>query len=350
MTSTPEFDPKNMKFRRLGGSGLRVSLLSLGKYLTKAMCGWLTYGGSVDTAKTQEILKVAFENGINTFDTAEVYSGGKSEIAMGEAIKNLGWKRSEYVLITKIFFGTGGKDPNAKGLSRKHIVEGLDASLKRLQLDYVDVVKAHRPDVSVPMEETVRAFNHVINQGKAHYWGTSEWSAVQILEAHAVADKLGLIAPVSDQCEYNMFHRERPEKEYAPLYEKFGYGTTIWSPLAMGLLTGKYNDGIPEGSRLHSHKEWQERLTSDEGKAKIAKVRELTKIAESLNTSTTALALGWAAAKKHVSTVILGASSEEQLLQNLEALEVIDKLTPEIDEKIEKILANKPDPPPNFRP
>ncbi|KAK0541777.1 hypothetical protein OC846_006947, partial [Tilletia horrida] len=242
-----------------------------------------------------------------------------------------------------VFFGTGGKDPNATGLSRKHVIEGVDACLKRLQLDYCDVIKAHCPDVSVPMEEVVRAFNHVINQGKAFYWGTSEWSATQIQEAHAVADRLGLIAPVSDQCQYNMFHRERPEAEYAPLYEKFGMGTTIWSPLAFGLLTGKYNDGIPEGSR-----EWQDRLTSEEGKANIAKVRELTKIATSLSTSPAALALAWAAKKPHVSSVILGASTPEQLLQNLEALELMDKLTPEVDDKIEEVLGNKPAAAPTF--
>ncbi|KAE8231059.1 hypothetical protein CF326_g3932 [Tilletia indica] len=341
MSSAPEFDPKNMKFRRLGNSGLRVSLLSFG--------GWLTLGGTQDAKATEELLKLAFEHGVNTFDTAEVYSSGKCEIAMGQAIKNLGWDRTDVVIITKIFFGTGSKSPNGRGLSRKHIVEGLDASLKRLQMDYVDVVKAHRPDVSTPMHEVVRAFNHVIDQGKAHYWGTSEWSAFQIQEAHDIADKLNLIPPVSDQCQYNMFHRERPEKEYAPLYEKYDYGTTIWSPLASGLLTGKYNDGVPEGSRLANHKDFfGDKLGTEEGKANIAKVRKLTEIASSLDTTPTILALAWCASKKHVSTVILGATKPEQLEENLKALDIIDKITPEVDEKIEEILGNKPGEAPTY--
>ncbi|CAD6888159.1 unnamed protein product [Tilletia laevis] len=335
MSSAPEFDPKNMQFRQLGNSGLRVSILSFG--------GWLTLGGTQDAKATEALLKLAFEHGVNTFDTAEVYSGGKCEIAMGQAIKNLDYERSDLVIITKIFFGTGSKSPNGKGLSRKHIVEGLDASLKRLQMDYVDVVKAHRPDVSTPMHEIVRAFNHVINTGKAHYWGTSEWSSFQIQEAHDIADKLGLIPPVSDQCQYNMFHRERPEKEYAPLYEKYGYGTTIWSPLASGVLTGKYNDGVPDDSRLANHKDMAHRLTSEEGKANIEKVRKLTEIASSLDTTPTILALAWCASKKHVSTVILGATKPEQLEENLKALDLLEKLTPEVDAKIEEVLANKPE-------
>jgi len=280
--------------------------------------------------------------GINTFDTAEVYSQGKCETAMGQAIKNLGWARSDFVLITKIYFGTGSKEPNAKGLSAKHIFEGLNASLARLQLDYVDVVKAHRPDASIPLVEVVRSFNHAISQGKALYWGTSEWSAGQIQEAHEIAERYNLIPPISDQCQYNMFHRERFEKEYLHVFERLRYGSTIWSPLASGLLTNKYADGIPKGSRLDTHKDMADRLTTEEGKAKIAKVQKLAEIAKELNTSTTILALAWCAKNKNVSTVILGATKPEQLIENLEAIEVIDNITPEIDNKIEEVLQNKP--------
>ncbi|PWN46312.1 putative potassium channel beta subunit protein [Ceraceosorus guamensis] len=342
--SHPTYDPKNMIFQRLGDSGLRVSKFSLG--------GWLTYGGTVDTAKTKEILKVAFENGISTFDTAEVYSGGECEIAMGQAVKELGWRRSDVVLITKIFFGTGSKDPNGRGLSRKHLVEGTDASLERAGLKYWDVIMAHRPDVSVPMHEIVRGFNHLIDTGRCFYWGTSEWTAQQIEEAHGVADKLGLIPPVADQAKYSALHREKIEKEYAPLYKKYGYGLTTWSPLESGLLTGKYNDiaqgKIPDGSRYQTKADTFTdtiaKLKTPEGQAKIEKVKGLTKIAESLGTSVAILSLAWAASNPNVSTVILGASKTEQVLENLKALDILPKLTPEVHEQIEKVLANKPEP------
>lgn len=242
MASHPEYDPKNMRFRNFGNSGLRMSLLSLG--------GWLTYGGSVVDDMTKDIMKTAFEAGINTFDTAEVYSAGKCETSMGKAIKELNWRRSDVVLVTKIFFGYGGKDPNARGLSRKHIIEGTNASLQRAGLEYWDVVMAHRPDVSVPMVEIVKAFNHLISTGKCFYWGVSAWSAQQIQEAIGVAERYGLEPPLADQQHYSALYREPVEKEYMPLYKTNKLGIMAWSPLESGLLTGKYNDGVTEGSRF----------------------------------------------------------------------------------------------------
>ncbi|KIK63655.1 hypothetical protein GYMLUDRAFT_162247 [Collybiopsis luxurians FD-317 M1] len=341
-----EFDPKGMPFRRLGPSGLRVPVLSLG--------GWLTLGGSVKGDSVRNIMKTAFENGINMFDTAETYADGKSEEEMGRAIKELGWRRSDIIVTTKIFWGVGRKDPNNGGLSRKHIIEGTRESLARLQLDYVDIIFAHRPDPNVPMEEVVRAFNFVIEQGWAMYWGTSEWNAIEIEEAHHIADKLGLIAPVAEQCQYNMFTRERAEKEYAPLYRKYNYGTTTYSSLHFGLLTGKYNDGIPPDSRFATEgdafwKNMARQLQEEKGKEMIRKVKELTIIAEQeLNTTVSALALAWVARHPDTSTVILGASKPEQIVENLKAIEIVPKLTDELLERIDVILDNKPAPPPTY--
>jgi len=341
--SKTEFQAKNMIFKRLGPSGLRVPIFSLG--------GWLTLGGTVKGDPVKEILKVAFENGINMFDTAESYSKGQSEIEIGRVIKELNWRRTDLIITTKIFFGAGRNGPNDVGLSRKHVVEGLKDSLERLQLDYVDVVFAHRPDRTVPMEEVVRAFNHVIERGWAFYWATSEWSAREIEEAYGIANKLGLIAPIAEQCEHHMFHRERPEGEYAPIYKKFGYGTTVWSALANGLLTGKYNKGIPKDSRYANHtnldfmKEAADSLSTEEGKAKIAKIVALNELAEKeLGCKVNHLALAWIAQQSQTSTVILGATRPEQVVDNLKALEVIPKLTPAILEKISKILDNDPVP------
>ncbi|KAJ6531418.1 NADP-dependent oxidoreductase domain-containing protein [Mycena vulgaris] len=360
----PVFDTKGMPFRRLGPSGLRVPLLSLG--------GWLTLGGSVTGDPVKEIIQTAFENGINMFDTAEAYAKGKSELEMGRVIKELGYKRTDLVVTTKLFWGLRN-GPNDGGLSRKHIIEGTQECLERLQMTYVDVIFAHRCDISgelrlkphpVPMEEIVRAFNYVIEKGWAFYWGTSEWTAQQIEEAHHVATKLNLIAPIAEQMQHNMFHRERPEKEYAPLYKKYSYGTTVWSPLASGMLTGKvsifhrtprlpakiisaqYNNGIPEGSRFATESMFKGReatLKSAEGLAQIAKVKELTKIAESLDSTPTALALAWLAKNPNTSTVILGVTSAAQLLQNLEALKVLPKITDAHMVQIEQILDNKPE-------
>jgi len=338
-----EYDTKGMPFRRLGPSGLRVPVFSLG--------GWLTIGGTVKGDPVKDIIKVAFDNGINMFDTAEGYSGGESEREMGRVIRELGLRRSDLVISTKIFFGWKKTAPNDTGLSRKHIVEGTQASLERLGLDYVDIIFAHRPDSSVPMDEIVRAFNYVIDKGWAFYWATSEWSAQQIEEAYHVADKLGLAGPIAEQCQHHMFHRERPEKEYAPIYAKYQIGTTVWSALAGGLLTGKYNDGIPEGSRYANqdtnvfYKEILQTRDEGEGKRKLNKVKELSEFAEKeLGCTVTALALAWVAVHPNTSTVILGASKPEQVVENLKAIEVIPKLTPEVLEKIEKILDNKPAP------
>ncbi|GJE89546.1 aldo/keto reductase [Phanerochaete sordida] len=335
-----EFDPKGMPFRRLGASGLRVPVFSLG--------GWLTYGQTVKGDPVKEIMKIAFENGINMFDTAEGYAAGNSEIEMGRVIRELNLRRSDLIITTKIYFGTR-TGPNDKGLSRKHIIEGTKASLERLGLDYVDVIFAHRPDSTVPMEEVVRAFNWVIEKGWAFYWATSEWSALEIEEAHHVATRLNLIPPIAEQCQHHMLHRERPEKEYAPLYKRYDLGTTVWSALASGLLTGKYNDGVPADSRFATHKDFfkdtLDSLTKEEGLRKLEKVKALTALAEKeLGCTTSQLALAWVAKFPTTSTVILGATKPEQLLENIKALEVLPKLTPEVLQKIESILDNKPAP------
>ncbi|KAJ6483550.1 NADP-dependent oxidoreductase domain-containing protein [Mycena vitilis] len=327
----PQYADMGMPFRRLGPSGLRVPLFSLG--------GWLTLGGSV--VGDPDIIKTAFDNGINMFDTAEDYAKGKSELEMGRVIKELNFRRTDLVISTKIFWGPRD-GPNDKGLSRKHIIEGTQECLERLQLTYVDIIFAHRCDITVPIEEIVRAFNYVIEKGWAFYWGTSEWTAQQIEEAHHVATRLNLIAPIAEQCQHNMLHRERPEKEYAPLYKKYGTGTTAFSPLHFGFLTGKYNDGVPAGSRFATEESFKGTVDTAEGQEKIKKVRELTTIAEALGTTPTALALAWVAKNRNTSTVILGVSSAKQLLENLKALEVLPKLTDNVLEQIEKILNNKP--------
>ncbi|KAI8612974.1 NADP-dependent oxidoreductase domain-containing protein [Chytriomyces sp. MP71] len=326
-----------MEYRFLGRSGLKVSVLSLG--------GWVTYGGQVGEDIAEECMVEAYNNGINFFDNAEVYASGKSEIAMGNVIKKHGWKRSSYVISTKIYWG--GEGVNEKGLSRKHIIEGTKAALERLQLDYVDLVFAHRPDSDTPMEETVRAFNYLVEKGMAFYWGTSEWSVEQLSDAWRIADKLGLIGPLMEQPQYNMFHRERFEKEYTPLYQKHNLGTTIWSPLASGILTGKYNTGIPEGSRLgmKEHAVMQRiaaGLETPQGKEKLAKVDKLQPIADRLGATLAQLALAWTIKNPNVSTVITGASRASQVTENLKALDVVPKLTAEVMEEIEQVLANKP--------
>lgn len=333
-----KFDPKGMEFRRLGGSGLKVSVFSLG--------GWLTYGGTQKGNIVKECIETAWDHGINFFDTAETYAAGQCEIEMGDAFKELAWPRDEYVLSTKIYFGTKRQEPNTRGLSKKHIVEGLKSSLARLQHSYVDVVFAHRYDPEVPMKEIVEAFTQTIHMNLAYYWGTSEWPAERIQEAHDIAEKYNLIAPVVEQPQYNAFHRERFEKEYAPLFEKHAMGTTIWSPLDSGILTGKYDQGIPDDSRFSNNaaffKDKIAHLKSDEGQAKLEKVRKLGKIAERLGANTTQLALAWAAKNPNVSTVILGASKPEQIHDNIKALHVLPKLTGEVMSEIEGILQNKP--------
>jgi len=330
-----------MQYRNLGRSGLKVSALSFGS--------WVTFGDQIGEDAAREMMQAAINAGVNFFDNAEVYAGGKSETIMGNVVKKAGWKRSDLVFSTKIFWG--GDGPNDKGLSRKHIIEGVDAALERLQMDYVDLVFAHRPDLHTPIEETVRAFNHVIEQGKAFYWGTSEWSATQIMEAHGIARDLGLIPPLMEQPQYHMFHRERFEKEYAPLYDRFGMGTTIWSPLASGLLTGKYNKGMPEGTRatLEGYEWLKKRFTDETALENIAKVGKLMDIADEIGCTMAQLALAWTLKNPNVSTTITGASRVEQVVENMKAIRYVNALTPEIMERIETILDNKPQPETDWR-
>lgn len=330
-----------MEYRFLGKSGLKVSALSFGS--------WVTFGSQVGVDEAYEMMTAAYQAGVNFFDNAEAYNDGTAEVIMGEVIKRAGWERESIVLSTKIFWG--GEGPNDRGLSRKHIIEGLDASLGRLQVQYVDLLFAHRPDIHTPIEETVRAMNHVINQGKAFYWGTSEWSAQEIREAYGIARQEHLIPPLMEQPQYNMFHRERFEAEYRRLYDQIGLGTTTWSPLASGLLTGKYNEGIPEGSRadLEGYEWLKERFTSEEAQDRIEKVGRLMPVAEELDCSMAQLALAWCLTNPHVSTVITGASNPSQVKENMKAIDVVEKLTPEVLARIEKVLDNKPSPPSDFR-
>ncbi|MBT3391582.1 MAG: aldo/keto reductase [Chloroflexi bacterium] len=323
-----------MQYRYLGSSGLQVSALSFG--------AWVTFGNQLDVDAAYELMNAAYEAGVNFFDNAEVYADGKAETIMGEVLKRAPWKRSDLVISTKIFWG--GQGPNDRGLSRKHIVEGLDAALARLQLDYVDLVFAHRPDLHTPIEETVRAFTHAINQGKAFYWGTSEWSAQQIMEAYAVARREHLIPPQMEQPQYNMFHRERVEVEYDRLYEEIGLGTTIWSPLASGLLTGKYNQGTPDGTRISLEGyEWlRKQFESAEAQQRLEKVGKLIPIADELGCTIAQLALAWTLKNPHVSTTITGASRVEQVVENMKAIDFVEKLTPEVMTRIEDALENKP--------
>ena len=296
----------------------------------------------IDEDLALECMKEAHRHGVNFFDNAEIYGEGQSETIMGRAIRRAGWPRKDIVVSTKIFWG--GSGPNDTGLSRKHVVEGTLAALDRLQLTYVDLVFCHRPDLHTPIEETVRAMNHLIDRGLALYWGTSEWSAAQIMEAWAVARREHLIPPTMEQPQYNMFERERVEKEYAPLYDSIGLGTTIWSPLAGGLLTGKYNDGVPPGSRatLEGY-EWLRSLyTGPEAEARIAKVRQLKPVADSAGASLAQLALAWCLKNPRVSTVITGASKVAQVTENMRALEVADRLTGQQMGRIEEILDNRP--------
>lgn len=320
-----------MEYRRLGNSGLQVSAFSLGS--------WLTFGSQIDNDIAEQLMIAAYEAGINFFDNAEIYAHGRSEIVMGEILKKLNWDRTSYTVSSKVFFGDGRKLPNQTGLSRKHVFEACDAALKRLQLDYIDLYFCHRPDPNTPIIETVWAMNHLIQQGKVLYWGTSEWSAQQITEAHYAAQRYHLIGPTMEQPQYNMLHRERFEVEYEPIYKNFGLGTTIWSPLASGLLSGKYNNGMPsDNTRLQRQGlDWLREQALQE--VKLAKVRQLTHIAQNLDISMPVLALAWCLKNPNVSTVILGASKLTQLTENLKALDAVPLLTTEIMEAIDKVLA-----------
>jgi len=329
-----------MEYRNLGKSGLKVSTLSYGS--------WVTFGSQVDVDAAAEMMKIAYDAGVNFFDNAEAYAGGESEIIMGKALKKLGWKRSDLVLSTKIFWG--GKGPNDSGLSRKHILEGTKAALERLQLDYVDLIFCHRPDYETPIEETVRAMSYLIDKGYAHYWGTSEWSAREITKANEVAERLHLVPPTMEQPEYNLLDRTRFEVEYKPVYKEYGMGTTTWSPLASGVLTGKYGDGIKEGRLMLPGYEWlRERYESEDGKKRIETVERLRPLAKELGISLAQMSLAWVTKNPDVSTVITGASKPEQVEQNMKALEAAKLLTPEIMNRIEEIARTEPEQPRNWR-
>ncbi len=323
-----------MEYRRLGTSGLKVSALSLGS--------WVTFGKQLDMSDAKTLLKTAYDAGINFFDNAEVYEAGESEKIMGDAIDGLGLPRDTFAVSSKVFWG--GDKQMQLGLSAKHVRDACDAALKRLKVDYLDLFFCHRPDIDTPIEETVRVMHNLIQQGKVMYWGTSEWSAQQITEAHAVARAHNLTPPTMEQPQYNLLHRDKVEAEFTPLYENFGLGTTIWSPLASGMLTGKYNDGIPDDSRLAlPGYEWLRDLwTNEDGQQKLEKVRQLTALAKDIGISITHLSLAWCLKNPNVSTVILGASRLVQLEDNLKSLDAIEKLTPKVMKSIETIVANKP--------
>jgi len=328
-----------MKYRSLGNSGAQVSELSFG--------AWVTFAKQADVDLAAELLKTAYDAGVNFFDNAEAYERGNAEIVMGNAIKKLGWRRDSYLVSSKVYSGVVSEpNPNQWGLSRIHIYDACHQAMERLHVDHLDLYFCHRPDPRIPMEEVVRSMTELIQQGKVRYWGTSEWSAQQLMEAHSVARQYNLIPPTMEQPQYNMFERYRFEIEYGRLYDKIGLGTTIWSPLASGLLTGKYNDGIPEDSRVNlKGYEWLKKMfESEEGKARIEKVRELSKLADDLGTTMARMAIAWCLKNQNVSTVILGASKVSQLEDNLKALDVVDQLTDDLMEKIEGILDNKPKP------
>ncbi len=323
-----------MEYRRLGKAGVQVSQLSFGS--------WVTFGNQVDEKVAKECLYHAYDAGVNFFDNAEVYAAGKSEEVMGKLIADAGWNRDTYLVSSKVFWG--GELPNQRGLSRKHVVEACEAALKRLRVDYLDFYFCHRPDKETPMEETVWTMHNLIQQGKVLYWGTSEWSAQEIQEAIMVARENNLIGPSMEQPQYNMLVRRKMEVEFFKLFRDYGYGTTIWSPLASGILTGKYKDGVPSESRLNrSELSWlKERMLTEKN---IQRVRELEVIAKDLNTSMANLAIAWCLKNPYVSTVLTGATKVEQLKENLKSVEVVDLLTDDVMDRIEDILDNKPEMP-----
>ena len=324
-----------MEYRRLGRSGLQLSVLSFGS--------WVTFHKQIDDSLADELMGIAYEQGVNFFDNAETYALGESEKMMGRVLKNKNWDRTSYTLSSKAYFGWRGKNnkPNQTGLSRKHLVEACHEALQRLQTDYLDLFFCHRPDPLVPIEEVAWTMHNLIQQGKILYWGTSQWSGAEIMEAHRVAQQYGLIGPTMEQPQYNMFERFKVEWDYIPVYQNVGLGTTIWSPLAAGFLTGKYLDGAPEGSRLGLKGfEWlRDRWLQEE---KIKKVKQLAEVAKRLEVTLASLAIAWTIKNPNVTTTILGATKKEQLTENFKALEVAQKLTPDVMQDIEKILDNKP--------
>ncbi|XP_024517930.1 probable voltage-gated potassium channel subunit beta [Selaginella moellendorffii] len=328
-----------MFYNQLGSTGLKVSALGYGS--------WVSFGNQMETKEAKVLMAKAREFGINFFDSAEVYANGRAEEIIGEVVKELGWRRSDLVITTKVFWGGAG--PNDKGLSRKHIIEGTKGCLERLQMDYVDIMLCHRPDTSTPIEETVRAMNYIVDNGWALYWGTSEWSAQQITECWEIARRLGMMGPMVEEPEYNLLAREKVEVEFLPLYQNYGLGVATWSPLASGVLTGKYSKGvIPADSRfaLDNYSNLASRSLLPDV---LGRVDNLKPIARELGISLAQLGIAWCASNPNVSTVITGATKESQLVENVKALEVIQKLTPELMDRIESTILSKPKKPEVFR-
>lgn len=326
-----------MEYRRLGKSGLQVSALSFGS--------WLTFGNQISDQLADELMGIAYDAGVNFFDNAEGYAEGKSEIVMGKILKSQKWERESFIVSSKVFFGAENKGPNRVGLSRKHVIEACNAALKRLQVDYLDLYFCHRPDKQTPIEETVWAMNTLLQQGKILYWGTSEWSASEIMEAITIAKQYNLIGPTMEQPQYNLVERNKLENEYLHLFKHHGLGTTIWSPLASGLLSGKYTSGDTTDTRLAMKgMDWlKDKVLAEE---KMKKVIELQKFADQLNLPLAKLAIAWCLKNPNVSTVILGASKTAQLKENLTVLEMVPLLTDEILTKIDDIMGTKPELPP----
>lgn len=322
-----------MKYRRLGKSGLQLSELSFG--------AWVTFAQQIDNDTAGELMTIAYDSGVNFFDNAEAYASGQAEVVMGNILKKKGWLRDTFVISSKVFWG--GDLPNQEGLSRKHVMEACHAALRRLQVDYLDLYYCHRPDPNTPIEETVRAMSDLIAQGKVLYWGTSEWSAESILKAFSIARDLRLVPPTMEQPEYNMFRREKVEVEFAPLYEEIGLGTTTWSPLASGLLTGKYNDGDPGGTRisLPSYSWLREQFQTDEARRRLGKVKELAQVASELGTTLPRLGLAWCLKNPNVSSVITGASKPAQVKENMKAAELVPQLSDDLMRRIDSILRKK---------
>ena len=322
-----------MEYKNLGKSGLKVSRLSLGS--------WLTFGKQIGNNIAGDLMDLAYDKGVNFFDNAEIYAKGESERVMGEILSKRDWRRDSYIVSSKAFFGEGGELPTQRGLSRKHLVEACEAALKRMKLDYLDLYYCHRPDKETPISETVWTMHNLIQQGKILYWGTSEWSAQEIMEAHMVAERYNLIGPTMEQPQYNMLHREKVEVEYDQIYKTVGLGTTIWSPLGSGILTGKYNDGMAEKTRLSMDgMEWlKDKSLVDEN---LKKVRKLTIFAKEIGTTMPKLAIAWCLKNENVSTAILGASKVNQLEETLTAIDDVQLLTTEVMENIGGILDNEP--------
>lgn len=324
-----------MDYRRMGKSGLQLSVLSFGS--------WVTFARQTDDYTNERLMMQAYDAGVNFFDNAEVYSAGLSEEMMGRVLRKVNWDRSSYVLSSKAYFGWKGADkkPNQHGLSRKHLMEACHEALQRMQVEYLDLYYCHRPDPNVPIAEVVRTMNTLIQQGKIFYWGTSEWSAAEIMEAHMHAKEMGLEGPAVEQPEYNLFNRRRVEVDYEPIFRNLGMGTTIWSPLASGILTGKYNEGIPDGSRMSLEGyEWlrDKAVVSD----KLARIRSLGDFAKELGVSLPCLSIAWCISNPNVTTAILGATKESQLTENLKALELLPLMTEEVKAQIDTIMGTKP--------